>query len=819
MKSILLKISSFLFKNKEDLSFENKLFRIVTLGCGITSLLSLLTNFFSKLPYGLDIALGLGAIVFFIFFHLSFRTNNYKPFLIPLYIIFILLFTYSWFFAQGIEGSIPYYFYLVLPVIIFLNLKERYFVSLLIFILFAVFILTLQFSFPSFIISYPDRTSQLIDLSISFICTLIIFGFALIWLRRNLDYERKNVLDKKNEIEQKNNELQKAILWKDSIINNNAAGVCVLDKEKIIIETNDRLTEILGLNKDKLVGAKITTFIKPSNVGSDIKLFEENFCTDILKEGRFKNDIPFKKSNNTIVWCKVSSTIVDKNDITKGYICVFLDITDQKNAEQALKKPQEQYRQLIENQGEGICVIDPDGNFALINPAGEYIFEVPPGRMTNLNLKDFTIPDQIPLLLEETLKGKQAIKSTYEIEIITYKGKKRCLLVTVTPQFDIDGKFTGTFGVFKDITESEKMEEKIRKQQEELQTMIDAVPAWIFFKDKNNRFVRVNKVFSEIMGMPKGQLEGKTLFDLYPREQAEGFWKDDKEVIKTGRPKMNIIEAVEIEGKMRWVQTDKIPYIDEEENIIGIIGFAIDITERIKLKENVDRYIKELERSNSELGQFANIIAHDLQSPLKMISGFTHLMEQQLKDKPDKNLEEITQYVNTGVSKMQTLIKDLLFYSKVQSQSKEIDKVALNDVVRQVVLILNDSIQKEKAVISYDIMPVIIANEVQMIQIFQNLIDNAIKFCEGKPEVQISAKEEKNDWVFIVSDNGIGIDKKHFDNIFQIFQKLNSDEKYSGTGIGLAICKRIVERHGGKIWVESEKNKGSTFYFTIPKMN
>jgi PAS domain S-box-containing protein len=818
MKKNISKFYSFLFKKTEDLPLENKIFRLVTFGCGLTSFLSLVTNLFSNLPILLNFALGLCGTIFFIFYHLSFRKKNYKPLIIPLYIICLLILSYSWFFTQGIEGSITYYFFLVIPLIVFLNYNEKYFITLFIFILIAAGLIIIQISFPSIVIPYPNETSHELDLTISFISTLFILGIALIWFKKNLENERKKNQCQKNEIEQKNDELQKAILWKDSIINNNAAGVCVLNKDMIIVEINDRFAEILGYNKEKLTGEKIENFYNSTLESPEGKSFNEAFNDEITNEDRFKADIPFTKSDNHIVWCKISSTVIDKNDLAKGYICVFLDITAQKKVEQALAESQEQYRQLIENQGEGIGIVDPDENFTFVNPAGENIFETPHGRLVNLNLKDFVVPDQIPMMLEETAKRTQAIKSTYEIGIITYKGKKRYILVTATPQFDKEGRFKGTFGIFRDITERKKMEEKLQKQQEELQTMIDAVPAWIFYKDKKNRFIRVNKVFADIMRMPKEQLEGKSLFDLYPKQQAEAFWNDDKEVMKTGKPKMNIVESVEIEGKTRWVQTDKIPYFDEGNNIIGVICFAVDITERLNLKENVDNYINELERSNNELEQFANIIAHDLQSPLKMISGFTHLLDQQFKDKPDKNLEEITQYVNTGVSKMQSLIKDLLFYSKVHSQSKEIDKVTLNDVVRQVVLILNESIQKKKAVITFDTMPVISANEVQMIQIFQNLIDNAIKFCTVEPKIHITSKEEKNQWLFSVSDNGIGIDKNHFDNIFQIFQKLNPDEKYSGTGIGLAICKRIVERHGGKIWVKSEMGKGCTFYFTVSKM-
>jgi light-regulated signal transduction histidine kinase (bacteriophytochrome) len=242
-----------------------------------------------------------------------------------------------------------------------------------------------------------------------------------------------------------------------------------------------------------------------------------------------------------------------------------------------------------------------------------------------------------------------------------------------------------------------------------------------------------------------------------------------------------------------------------------------DITERKRSERLLQESIEELARSNTELEQFTYIASHDLKEPLRMISSFTQLLEKRYKDKIDEDANDFIKFITEGVVRMQDLINSLLAYSRIGKLSKEFEKIDLNDVLKNVIDNLQQLINETNAEVIYDSLPSLFVDKNQLLQVFQNLISNAIKF-HGKesPQVRVSARPDNQCWVFSIRDNGIGIDPKDFERIFIIFQRLHAKDEYDGTGIGLAICKKIIEHHSGKIWVESEVGKGSTFYFSIP---
>ncbi len=245
------------------------------------------------------------------------------------------------------------------------------------------------------------------------------------------------------------------------------------------------------------------------------------------------------------------------------------------------------------------------------------------------------------------------------------------------------------------------------------------------------------------------------------------------------------------------------------------------IREYVDALDHANRDLKksaqELKRSNAELEQFAYVASHDLQEPLRMVSSFTQLLAKRYKDKIDSDANDFISYAVEGANRMQRLINDLLNYSRIQTKGKTFEETSCSEILGQVRANLQAAIEKKSALITNDFLPIVNADTIQMMQLFQNLVDNAIKFSgELPPRIHISAEKKDNEWVFSVCDNGIGIEPQFNERIFVIFQRLHDREKYPGTGIGLAVCKRIVERHGGRIWVESDMGKGTTFYFTIP---
>ncbi|MBU6453817.1 MAG: PAS domain-containing protein [Cyanobacteria bacterium REEB67] len=264
--------------------------------------------------------------------------------------------------------------------------------------------------------------------------------------------------------------------------------------------------------------------------------------------------------------------------------------------------------------------------------------------------------------------------------------------------------------------------------------------------------------------------------------------------------------------RSRWCTIDFKPIRGDAGDVTGALLLVQDISERKKLSEEVTR-------SNIALQQFATVAAHDLQEPLRSIAGFTDMLAQYQGEQLDEKSERCMGKIKNGVKRMQTLINDLLSYSRIQTTAQILQATDCNAILAACIKTLNASITESEATISVDPLPVVMADASQIAQVFQNLVGNALKFCaaDRPPLVQISAQRQATAWLFSVKDNGIGIAPEFAERVFRIFQRLHSQASYAGTGIGLAVCQTIVDRHGGRIWVESEPGNGSTFYFTIPE--
>ncbi len=247
-----------------------------------------------------------------------------------------------------------------------------------------------------------------------------------------------------------------------------------------------------------------------------------------------------------------------------------------------------------------------------------------------------------------------------------------------------------------------------------------------------------------------------------------------------------------------------------------VLAAVVDMSERVRTAQTLAAQSEELARSNEELQQFAYVASHDLQEPLRMISGYTQLLARRFGEQLDEEAHEFIRYTVEGVDRMQRLIQALLDFSRVRTRPHEFEEVSLAETVDWALANLTVAISETGARVEADELPTVQADRTQIGQLFQNLIGNGIKFRDGRPpEIRVSAERGDGGWIVRVTDNGIGIEAKHQEQIFQIFQRLNRSDR-EGTGIGLAVCKRIVERHHGRIWVTSEPGQGSTFSFTLP---
>ena len=377
-----------------------------------------------------------------------------------------------------------------------------------------------------------------------------------------------------------------------------------------------------------------------------------------------------------------------------------------------------------------------------------------------------------------------------------------------------------------------ELEERRQALQQErflIGTLMDHVPDAIYFKDRQSRFIRMNRALADLFKLSdpaKGV--GKTDLDFFLAEHARQALADEQEIMRTGKP---LVAREEKEtwpdGSVTWASTTKQCLRNEKGEIIGTFGLSRDITARKRAEEALAQKTGELLRSNRELEEFAYVASHDLQEPLRMIASYTQLLGRRYRGRLDAEADEFIKFAVEGATRMQVLINDLLAYSRVGTHGKPFAPTDCAEVMSRVLANLKIAIEESGASVQHSTLPRVMADGTQLTQLFQNLISNAIKFrAQKRPEVWVSAEPVMDPlappqgpgrevWQFSVRDNGIGIEPQYFERIFVIFQRLHGREEYPGTGIGLAICKKIVERHGGRIWLESTLGQGTAFHFTL----
>ncbi len=417
-------------------------------------------------------------------------------------------------------------------------------------------------------------------------------------------------------------------------------------------------------------------------------------------------------------------------------------------------------------------------------------------------------PDELPAQIAASTGEK--VEET-ELDLVFSDGRVVNLLVSAVPLFDYNGNVRGSITSGMDVTHFKFIEESLRMSEERLRLAQNQgkVGVWDW-----------NTVTDEIYASPElMELYGLTPETITTYEEWRKLTHPD-DIIKLEEERDRKIlnhEHFEQEfrifhnsGDIHWLTSRGGAIYNSEGEVVRVIGINIDITERKMIEEA-------LRESNKELERFAYVSSHDLQEPLRMVTSFTQLLERRYKGKLDDDADDYIEFIVEGAKRMKTLIDDLLLFSRLTTEPKKFENVNLNNVLDVVLLNLKSAIAEDNVKITLDPLPNITGDSSRFVQVFQNLIGNAIKFNINKtPEIHVSAQKAGNEWLFTVSDNGIGIDKKYFDTIFSAFKRLHTRQDYEGTGIGLAIIKKIIQQHGGHIWVESKIGKGSTFYFTVP---
>ncbi len=511
-----------------------------------------------------------------------------------------------------------------------------------------------------------------------------------------------------------------------------------------------------------------------------------------------------------------SSPMRDVEGNIVGVVEVVKDITKRKNAEEALKESEERYRGLYESSIDGIASLDLKGHIVECNQAFAEMLGYTKEELYNLTTFDLT-----PSKWLDTNKRfhKQLLTTNYskELEKEYYKKDGSIIHVSIKgwPIREKEGKPIGMWGIIRDITERKQAEKKINESEKKYSTIVEkGNDGIIIIQDGLLKFA--NSKMVETTGFSLEDAIEKPFINFIAPEYKELVLDRYKKRL-SGKEVSNKYEIELFSRDGRKIPIETSASVIEYEGRPADIAILRDITERREAEEKLKQTLEELSRSNSELEKFAYITSHDLQEPLRMVASFLQLLEHRYKDKLDEDANEFIAFAVDGANRLKGMIKDLLTYSRVGTRGKSFELFDSKEALDLALINLKMAIEESNAVITNDLLPNIMADRSQLIQLFQNLIGNAIKF-RGKalPRVHVSARQEGSDWIFSVRDNGIGVDPKYFNRIFDVFQRLHSRDEYPGSGIGLSICKKIVERHNGRIWVESQPENGSTFFFTIP---
>jgi PAS domain S-box-containing protein len=503
------------------------------------------------------------------------------------------------------------------------------------------------------------------------------------------------------------------------------------------------------------------------------------------------------------------------------FVAVFDVITERKQAEEKLRASEARYRLIADNTADVIWVMDPvAGKFTYVSPSVEKLRGYTPEEVMAQPANAALTPESLEQVSQSLAANLPAfiaqVRGTQSfVNLVDQPHKNGSIVhteVITTYLFNERGEVE-IVGVTRDITQRKRAEQALQESERRYRELVQNANSAILRWKGDGTITFFNEFAQAFFGYRPEQIIGENVGILVPETESTGGDLSGlvENIVAHPEQYTNFVnENICRDGHRVWVAWTNRPIFDEHGQVVEILAVGGDITER-KMIEN------ELRRSNAELEQFAYVASHDLQEPLRVVTGMVQLLEQRYKDRLDDRANEYIRYTVDAAGRMQALINDLLTYSRVGRRGNPPKPVSSQQALETALDNLQMTIRETGAIITYVELPTVRADQLQLTQLFQNLIGNALKFRgERTPEIQIKAKKLSDAWQFSVCDNGIGIEPQYFERIFLVFQRLHSRREYDGTGIGLALCKKIVERHDGRIWVESEPGLGSQFHFTLP---
>lgn len=511
---------------------------------------------------------------------------------------------------------------------------------------------------------------------------------------------------------------------------------------------------------------------------------------------------------NTQVRNKAEKVIKNLNDTLEKRV-------DEKSRE--IFEKEKQYRFLIENMREGIQVVDRDWRYVFVNNS-----LVRQSKYSAEELLGHTMQEKYPGIENTEMFGvlKRCMADrkarNIENEFVYPDGSKGWLELSIQPVPE------GIFILSMDISERKRIEAEKDSLMDTLQRSVNEI---FTFSKETLHIKYMNNGGLHNLGYTTEEIKQLTILDFKPDLTENIFREMVRPLINQEKEKIVFLTSHKRKDGSIYPAESHLQLLKQNDREI-FLAIVLDVTERMhleairkELNENLEKRAEELQASNSELQRFAYVASHDLQEPLRMVTSFLQLLDKKLYTTLDETSKMYINYAVDGAERMKRLIHDLLEYSRIGNSDLKVADVDCNEIMETVNSFYQLSLKEANARLVIKPLPVIKAAKAQILQLFQNLVSNALKYNESpSPEIEVGYTEEPRAYQFYVKDNGIGIDPKYFEKIFIVFQRLHNKTEYSGTGIGLSICKKIVNQHGGRIWVQSEKDRGSTFYFTIPKI-
>lgn len=603
-------------------------------------------------------------------------------------------------------------------------------------------------------------------------------------------------------------------------------GVIVTDPKGRVVFLNRIAEDLTGWTEKEGLGKPLYEIfhIINENTGETC----ENPVDQVIETGSIvgmaNNTLLIARDGTRRIIADSGAPIFDRNKSIIGVVLVFRDVTEEKRAQEAKAL----LASLVESSDDAIIGTTTNGTITTWNEAAYRIYGYSADDAIGNHVSMLASPEQKTEFMDivERIKKGERIEH-FETERRRKEGNKIFVSITISPHLDNEMNLVGLSTISRDITEKRELEVALEKHVREVRERIKELNclfniSTIIEKEQSLRSI-VQGIVEQI---PAGfqypeiccariRLENEEYCTENFRETP---WIQSRNIVIAGMP-VGTLDVCYLEEMPEEYEG---PFIEEERNLVNAIAERCGrVIERKQNEEKLMGIMQDLKQKNEELEQFAYVASHDLQEPLRMVASYVQLLQRRYEGRLDSDADEFIYYAVDGAKRMQLLINDLLEFSRVSTRGKPFAEVDSEKVLLQAEKSLSMQIEESNAEITHDPLPVVWGDASQLGQVFQNLLSNAIKFRGSvPPKIHISSEQQNEiEWKFSVKDNGIGIDPHYFDRIFVIFQRLHNRDEFPGTGIGLAICKRIIERHAGRIWVESEPGLGSTFSFTLPKKN